>query len=214
MTQTRPLRADAERNRARILEAAGQLFAERGLDVSMEQIAAAADVGVGTLYRRFADRTALIDALFEEKGDELAGYAREALEDPDPWTALTGFMRNVCASHARDRGLKEALMSSGHGTETLARIRDRIRPIAEQLVDRAKEAGALRSDLATFDVPMMNFAMGYLAELTRTESPQFYERILTILFDGMAASREDTTPMPPEASALTPDQFARSLSRP
>jgi AcrR family transcriptional regulator len=208
----RPLRADAERNRARILAAAGALFAERGLDVSMEQIAAASGVGVGTLYRRFADRNALIDALFEEKGKEIHGYAEEALKHPDPWEGLTGFMKAVCRSHARDRGLKEALMSSEHGTEAVVRTRDRLRPVTGALVQRAKDAGVLREDFETYDVPMINFAMGFIAERTRNESPEFYERILTIIIDGLAPSRDQTTPMPQKP--LTHEQFARGLANP
>src|SRR5574342_294589 len=87
----RPLRADAERNRRRVLSAASDLFAERGLDVSLDEIAAAAGVGVGTVYRRFADKDALIDALFEDKIGDVERLARECLEIEDPWTAFAMF---------------------------------------------------------------------------------------------------------------------------
>src|SRR5687767_9677648 len=90
----RPLRADAERNRQRIVAAAAALFAERGVDVSMDDIAAAAGVGIGTIYRRFPDREALIEALFEDKIARMAAMARGALEIEDPWEAFETFFRS------------------------------------------------------------------------------------------------------------------------
>src|SRR3954452_2459805 len=110
MSAARPLRADAERNRARILAAAAEVFAERGLDVSLDDIAAAAGVGVGTVYRRFPDKDALIDALFEDKIRAVAERLQAAVAIEDPWEAFETFMRGVCASHAADRGLKEAML--------------------------------------------------------------------------------------------------------
>src|ERR687889_852635 len=102
MSTTRPLRADAERNRARILAAASEVFAERGLDVSLDDIAAHAGVGVGTVYRRFPDKDALIDALFEDKIADVERVAREALEIEDPWEGFETFMRAVCRLQAED----------------------------------------------------------------------------------------------------------------
>src|SRR5690349_24529453 len=92
MDTTRPLRADAERNRARILAAAAEVFADRGLDASLDDIAAAAGVGVGTVYRRFPDKDALIDALFEVKIDRARALATEALEFEDPWEGFVFFI--------------------------------------------------------------------------------------------------------------------------
>src|SRR5438270_6695856 len=87
-TIERPLRKDAERNRRRILDAAAELFAERGLGVTLNDIAHHADVGVGTVYRRFPDKDVLIDALFEERVEEMIALAEEALQDADPWRGL------------------------------------------------------------------------------------------------------------------------------
>ena len=101
----RPLRVDAERNRQRILAAAATLFAERGVDVSLDDIAAAAGVGIGTLYRRFPDREALIEALFEDKVARIAKLAADALEIEDPWEAFLGFFRAAARMQAEDRGL-------------------------------------------------------------------------------------------------------------
>ena len=85
----RPLRKDAERNRQRILEAAGELFAERGLGVTLDDVAHHAGVGVGTVYRRFPDKEVLIDALFEQRIEAIATIASEALEIEDPWDGVS-----------------------------------------------------------------------------------------------------------------------------
>src|ERR1700754_1434289 len=84
----RPLRKDAERNRQRILTAAGELFAERGLCVTLDDVAHHAGVGVGTVYRRFPDKAELIDALFAQRMQAMCEIAEEALEVPDPWDGL------------------------------------------------------------------------------------------------------------------------------
>src|SRR2546421_9804063 len=103
----RPLRRDAERNRQRILDAARVVFAERGLSGSHDDIAHQAGVGVGTVYRRFPDKEQLIDALFETRIEEIANVARAAAENPDPWSALMGFLMRAQELQREDRGLKE-----------------------------------------------------------------------------------------------------------
>src|SRR5919107_4085250 len=117
MSVTRPLRADADRNRARILAAAAEVFADRGLDVSLDDIAAHAGVGVGTVYRRFPDKDALIDALFEEKIDRAVALADQALEIEDPWEGFTTFMRGMCRMQAGGPGFKDPLLGSDRGRE-------------------------------------------------------------------------------------------------
>jgi AcrR family transcriptional regulator len=193
----RPLRADAERNRERVLAAASELFAERGLDVSLDEIAAAAGVGVGTVYRRFPDKDALIDALFEAKIDRGRQLAVDALEIEDPWEAFTTFMRGMARMQAEDRGLKDAMLSRDRGRDRVAKARDSIAPVAVQLLHRAQEAGAVRGDLGMFDVPLINLCVGLIADRTREAAPDYWERILTVLLDGLAADAAHT-PMPVE----------------
>src|SRR4051794_35027271 len=130
MSAARPLRADAERNRERILAAAAEVFAERGLDVSLDDIAAHAGVGVGTVYRRFPDKDDLIDALFEAKIDGAVQLASDALEIEDPWEGLVTFIRGMCAMQAADRGFKDALLSRDRGRDRVAGARERIAPRA------------------------------------------------------------------------------------
>jgi AcrR family transcriptional regulator len=207
----RPLRADAERNRSRILAAAAQVFAERGLDVSLDDIAAAAGVGVGTVYRRFPHKDALIDALFEDRIAEVEQIARDALAVEDPWVGFQTFMRSVCRLQAEDRGLKEAMLGRDRGRERLAQSRNRIAPLAAQLLSRAQASGAVRADLDGLDVPLMNLAVGFVADKTRDVAPEYWERFLTILLDGLVARRDGTLPMP--AEPLDRGCFEAAMSR-
>ena len=209
MTDPRPLRADAERNRQRIVDAAGPLFAERGVDVSVEDLAAAAGVGIGTFYRRFPDRESLVEAVFETRLERVVEAARDALEIEDPWEAFRTFVVNVARMHARDRGLKDVL-SSDRGRERVAAFRRTIQPLAGQLLERAKAAGALREDVTQFDIPMIHQAVSAIAAITRDVSPDYFERTLTLLVDGLAREREPTPmPVPP----LDVEQFETIMSR-
>jgi AcrR family transcriptional regulator len=195
MTAVRPLRADAERNRQRIVDAAKRLFAERGVEVSVEDIAATAGVGIGTFYRRFPDRESLVEAVFATKLERVAQSAREALEIEDPWQAFRTFVTTVARMHARDRGLKDVLLSSDRGRERVAAFRETIQPLAGQLLEHAKAAGTLREDVTLFDIAMIYQAVAAIAEITRDVSPDYFERTLTLLVDGLAEERT-TTPMP------------------
>jgi AcrR family transcriptional regulator len=207
----RRLRADAERNRLRILDAAAVLFAERGLEVPLDDIAARAGVGIGTVYRRFADKDALIDALFEDKMRGIEALALEAVRIADPWEAFETFMRGVSGMHAADRGLKEAMLSDEGGRERAALARDTIAPLGQMLLQRAQQAGAVRADLVASDVPLMHFAVGFIADKTRDAAPDAWQRILTILLDGLRADPQGTTPI--EGSPIALEDLPASLTR-
>src|SRR5919204_6811010 len=142
----RPLRKDAERNRRRILDAARDLFAERGLAVTLNDIAHHAGVGVGTVYRRFPDKAQLIDGLFEQRLEEIGELLQAAARDPDPWRGLTGFLERTLALQAADRGLKELLLGAPGAWERVAQTRAQLRTHATELVARARAAGKLRPD--------------------------------------------------------------------
>lgn len=186
---TRPLRRDAERNRLRILAAAREVFAEHGLTASLDDIARHAEVGVGTVYRRYPDKDALIDALFEQRMEEFAAIAEEALGYTDAWAGLVFFLEGAVGMQAADRGLKELLLSSGHSRDRVTRVRDRIAPIVGQVVERAKASGALRADVEQFDIPMINMMLGAIADASRDVSPELWRRYLGVMLDGLRAER-------------------------
>jgi AcrR family transcriptional regulator len=194
----RPLRSDAERNRRRILAVAAERFAVEGLEASLEGIAAEARVGIGTVYRRFGDREGLIDALFEERMEQVAAVAERALKQEDPWQGLEDFLREVSALHVADRGLREAWLSPARGRECIAQARDRIAPMAARILERAREDGRLRDDIGAFDVPMLQEMLGAVADVARDVAPELWQRYLGILLDGMRARRDAPTPLPYE----------------
>jgi AcrR family transcriptional regulator len=205
-----PLRADAERNRQRLMAAAKELFATRGLDVTLDDVARHAGVGTGTAYRRFPNKDALIDALMVDRVGELAQIARECLEDPDPWRALTGYFERALALQAADRGLKEVLFSSGRGRKRSNQARQQIAPVVTKLVRRAQEAGAVRSDIAVSDVPLINFMLNTVVDFGRDIEPDLYKRYLAIVLDGLRP-RDDLEPLP--VDALTVRTFQDALAR-
>jgi AcrR family transcriptional regulator len=207
----RPLRADAERNRQRILAAAAVVYAERGLDVSLDEVAAAAGVGVGTVYRRFSDKDALIDALFEDKLKAIQVLAQEALEVDDPWEGFSAFLRGMCRLHASDRGLKEAMMRDSCGHDRVRRAREAITPLAGRVLRRAQDAGVVRADVTDTDMPLLVFAVGFIAERTREEAPEQWERLLTLALDGLVVQRDAPAEMP--VAPLDDDAFARTMAR-
>jgi AcrR family transcriptional regulator len=204
----RPLRRDAERNRLRILQAAREVFADRGLDASLDQVAAHAGVGVGTVYRRFPDKGALIDGLFEERIGEVAAAGQRALTASDPWDGLVSFLHQANALLARDRGLKQALLAGGaRRTES---AREKIIPIATELVARAQHAGSLRADLDPLDLPLIDLMVSAVAEMSREVSPELWQRALTIIIDGLATTRQTPTPLP--GAPLDRDQLTAAVT--
>jgi AcrR family transcriptional regulator len=205
-----PLRADAERNRQRLLAAAKELFATRGFDVTLDEVARHAGVGTGTAYRRFPNKDALIDALMVDRIGELAAIAKECLHDPDPWHGLTGFFERALALMAADRGLEEVLFSSGRGRERSTHARQQMAPVVTRLVRRAVAAGAVRGDFSTSDVPMINFMLTMVVDFGRDIEPDLYKRYLAIVLDGLRP-RDDLEPLP--VDALPIGSFQEALAR-
>jgi AcrR family transcriptional regulator len=207
---TAPLRADAERNRQRLLAAAKDMFATRGLDVTLDDVARHAGVGTGTAYRRFPNKDALIDALMVDRIGELGTIAEDCLEHADPWAGLTGYFERALALQAADRGLKDVLFSSGRGRERSVQARRALGPVVTKLVKRAIEAGAVRSDIATSDVPVINFMLNTVVDFGRDVEPDLYKRYLAIVLDGLRP-RDDLEPLPVDALEIR--QFQDALAR-
>jgi AcrR family transcriptional regulator len=205
----RPLRKDAERNRRRILDAAGDLFAEEGLHVTLDAVAARAGVGVGTVYRRFADKEALIDALFEDSLDDVAAIAAEALEHEDAWDGLVLFLEGALELHAHNRGLKELVFTTTHGRDRVATARDRIKPLVARLVDRAHASGALRADIVTTDMAVLQLMLTSVMEYAGDTAPDVWRRCLAVVLDGL---RAEPGPRTLPVAALTDDQLDATMA--
>jgi AcrR family transcriptional regulator len=207
----RPLRSDAERNRRRILAAAGEVFAERGLGATMDEIAARAGVGVGTVYRRYPDKELLIDALFEERIEDIARIGERALAMEDPWQGLVAYWDGAIGLQAANRGLRDLLLSSSHGHDRVARARDRLVPIDEQLIARAQSHGELRPDLAVNDVILIYLMLAAIVDYTRDVDPDVWRRVLGLVLDGVRASRTEPTRL--ATGPLEDDQADRAMRR-
>lgn len=206
--EPRPLRRDAERNRQRILGAARVLFSERGLDVSHDEIADAAEVGVGTVYRRFPDRTSLIDALFAEQIDEVVATARAAALIDDPWDALVSFLTNVLALQACDRGFKDLLMRAGWSSRLTAQARQQIAPVVDELVVRAQRSGQLRPDVNVYDIALVPHMVGSIMDSARDVDPQLWRRTLAVVLEGLRAREQQDLPGAPP----TNEQYEQLMS--
>jgi AcrR family transcriptional regulator len=205
----RPLRRDAERNRQRVLEAASEVFTERGLDVSLDEVARHAGVGVGTVYRRFGTKEDLVEALFMDRIEEVATLAEEAAEAADPWSGLVCFMEQMTAMLAGDRGLRQMLMFATYGRDKVWYARQRNAPLVTRLVERAQAAGQLRSDLKQTDIPFIVFVLTEVAQWARQVSPEIWRRYLALVLDGLRPEREGVTPLP--VPALRPEELEMAM---
>lgn len=205
----RPLRRDAERNRQTILKAAAEVFNERGLEVSLDEIARHAGVGVGTVYRRFRTKEDLVEALFMERLDSIAALADEAYRAPDPWSGLVSFMERMTDLMAGDLGLRQMLMFATYGQDLVAIARHRNAPLVQRLVERAQAAGQLRADLRPTDVPFVVFMLAEATRLAHAANPGIWRRYLTLILDGMRPGREGVTPLP--EAALLPEEMEKSM---
>ena len=195
----RPLRRDAERNRRRILVAAAQVFGERGLDATLDEVARVAGVGVGTVYRRFPDKEALVAALFRDRIDALVTLAEEACAAPDPWQALTAYLDHVATAMAGNHGLRELMMFGTYDRDQVCYARDRMNPVISKLVRRAQSTGDLRQDFMSTDVKMIAFMLASLAQYADPVTPGIWRRYLAILIDGLRPARDTPSPLPAPA---------------
>jgi AcrR family transcriptional regulator len=204
----RLLRTDAERNRARIIQAATAAFARDGLDVPLEEVADEAGVGIGTLYRRFPNREELIGACFERRLAEYATAAEEALAARDGWTGFTRYVERICAMQAADRGLADVLNRSLPNAKVLEAHRSRGYEVSVQLIHRAQAEGSLRADVVAEDLALLFMANAGVIEVTRDAARDAWRRFVAIFLDGLRSEGAGPLPPPP-----TPRQTMRAMRR-
>lgn len=210
-TRDGSLRKDAAENRERLLVAAAELFAEKGLDVTLNEIAHHAGVGVATAYRRFKNKDEVIDALFEERLQGVVAVAEAALEDPDPWHGLVSFLERSLDMQFGDRGLNQIINGPHLGDARIADVRDRIAPLMTQLVERAKGAGVVRQDFDQSDLIFMQLGLSAIMDSSRGQAPQLYRRYLTLLLDGIRTDRDGFSELP--VAPLTAAETHRAMTR-
>jgi AcrR family transcriptional regulator len=194
MPTTPSLRRDAQRNRERLIAAAREIFATRGLDVPLEEVARAAGVSIGTLYNRFPSRADLVDAVFADREETVVRLAEAALERDPPWAGFVHFVEQICQLLAADRGyndlsarrLPHAAPPRGHTLMT-------------ELIARAQAAGELRADFTLADMAFVTWSITRTIEATASVRPDAWRRHLAYLLDGLRASAAHPLPVPPLA---------------
>ena len=189
-------RADSERNRRHVLDVASRVFAERGSDATLNDIARVAEVGVGTVYRKFADKEALFDALFDEKIDALVALAEQASKLADAGVAFRELLLGVMTKRASDRGLDAILTSPGRGARFAEELERRFLPITDHVVARAIQAGELRADFTGSEVCILGFMVGKVADITRETHPTVWRRYAQMLIEGTRPGASDAEPVP------------------
>ena len=180
------LRADARRNREAVIAAAKKLFADQGLDAQMPDVARAAKVGVGTVYRHFPTKDDLVAAMAAERFERLAEQGRESLEAEDAWEGIADFIRFSAQIQADDRGLCEVMGSRPEVMEGAARQAG-LPELCEQLVTRAQRSGELRQDLDWEDIPMIACGLGRITQATMGPASGRWPRLVEIILDGLRA---------------------------
>ena len=184
-TAERPMRADAARNRAKVLAAARKTFAVEGLDAEMAAIAERAGVGVGTVYRHFPTKVALLTALTEDHFEMLAEILeKSAAEGGGAWDIIERMIWATAERTAGDHGMCEVLASRPKEAGELAAA-IRLRTLTGKLVEDAKAEGTIRPDATIDDIPMMMCGFGRIAAAQREGSSMDWRRYLRLMLDGL-----------------------------
>ena len=190
---TRPLRTDAARNRRLLLAAAADEFAERGLDASVADIARRAGLGKGTVFRHFATKEDLLAAIVLDRIDELTTAGERLLDAPDAGDALLEFL--TVAAHQRQQ--RDLTFLHSALTTDVTGARTRMFDTVHRLVDRAREHGAVRTDVTGADVILLMCAPNYVTTYVPDAPPDLWRRYLAIIFDGLRPQGAHALPHPP-----------------
>ena len=184
-TDIRPLRADARRNRERVLAAAREAFAADGLEAQVDDVARRAGVGVGTVYRHFPEKEALVEAVAAAGYEEICSIARESLEQDDPWQSFSDFMWRGARMHRHDRAQCEIKSTRPDVVERVAGDKHELLELVAELIARGQRAGVIRADLTADDMPTIWCSLGAAQQGSPTDPP--WERYLQVVLDGLRA---------------------------
>jgi AcrR family transcriptional regulator len=193
----RPLRKDAARNRALLVQAAREVFAERGLKASLDDIAHRAGLGVGTAYRHFANKYELAQAIFAEAVDQVIELADRAADADDPWAGIVAFLAGTAEMQTADRGLREVLMGV-HDAEQMEQVNQRLSGPLHRMIERAKAAALVRPDVEATDLGIVVLMLCTVADITGDAAPDLWRRYLPMLLDGLRAGSDLPVPPVPE----------------
>ncbi|AMM20761.1 TetR family transcriptional regulator [Frondihabitans sp. PAMC 28766] len=213
LPQTRmPRRRDAREHHDKLLAAAQEEFAVRGVDASLEKIARDAGVAIGTLYRHFPTRLDLLVAAFEPRLQAFLDDAARALEIGDPWEGFVSYLENLFRVQAGDRGFNDFLSRRFPGSAETERIHDRMCQQIGDVLVRAQDAGVVRTDITLADIVNLIWSNGRMIDATSVTAPGAWRRHLYLMLDAYRAERAHSIPEPPMTDEQLYDAMVR-LSR-
>lgn len=183
------LRADAQDNRDRILEVARALFADKGIDITMREVARRAEVGPATLYRRFPTKQALIDAAFADEMRSCRQIVEDGCADPDPWRGFSSVIERITVLNGRNQGFVDAFMSANPEAESFTAHRAALLSKLAGLATRAEKAGGLRRDFAIDDLVLVLQTGRGLAAVSPARREASARRFAALVIDAFRASR-------------------------
>ncbi|MFI7470080.1 TetR/AcrR family transcriptional regulator [Nonomuraea sp. NPDC049646] len=188
--ETPALRRDAEHNRQRTLAAAREVFAARGLQATLNDVAHHAGLGVGTVYRRFPNKEVLAEAVYAGKLDDIRAAAQAAQAAQDAYQALRAFIEHALQQAATDRGLRELMRRGAGESEPIERAREGIAESCARLIARAKEQGTLRADITVGDIAPIVSMIDSVMDLPSDGAAQPWRRYLALILDGLRTGRD------------------------
>ncbi|NMO51486.1 TetR/AcrR family transcriptional regulator [Actinoplanes sp. TBRC 11911] len=196
------LRKDAERNRERIIAAATKVFAEVGVHAPVDEIAKEAGVGVGTIYRRFPDRTELVEAVFVGRVERYLTIARECMRIPDAGEAFRTYVQRMCAMQAEDQLVTDVLTLNLPVYPRLPQLQMRLHAMQNRLIRGAKRAGRLRADFTPEDMALVLIANAAIVKALGRDLPQGSPRFVGLTLDGLGTDRPSELPPSVPAAPL------------
>jgi AcrR family transcriptional regulator len=182
---TTALRADAQRNLVRVLDAAREVFAEHGIDATVTEIADRAGVGTATIFRRFPTKDDLLVAVVEDRTTQLIEAADAALAEADAGLALRRFMETAAAMQISDRCWCDATGTDLFGRDGVRELLDVLVSKMDALLSRAQAAGQVRNDVRALDLPVLLMGVAQAGLMLQEAAPGAWKRYLGIVFDGL-----------------------------
>jgi AcrR family transcriptional regulator len=211
--EPRALRADAERNRRRILDAAREVFAEHGLGVGVDAVARAAGVGVGTLYRRFPTKDDLLAAVIEDGVCRLADELEQIESADDPRDAFEAAVRAFAETIARDRGFYEVIHGTPEFIPVARESKARLMESVGRVLARAQRAGAVRDDVVADDITALCQVAARMPRWRLEAQPELWTRYLALALDGLRPEGAHDLPHEPPVAAMEAAPTAKARSR-
>lgn len=207
--EPRALRADAERNRRRVLDAARRVFAEHGLSVGVDAVAQEAGVGVGTLYRRFPTKHDLLTAVIEDGVCRIADEVEALAGVEDPWEAFAAAVGAFAGAIARDRGFFEVIHGAPEFVPVAVEAKQRLIAALDLLLRGAQDAGVVRDDVVADDIGALSMVAARLPRWRLEAQPELWTRYLALTLDGLRPDGAHELPHAPPVSPLKAPRAGR-----